>query len=331
MFEQLTFSASSMQSSELHKSAARSQMQAPAITVSLSAMQRLRMVALGSVQEWISQRAASKGAALAFYTLFSMAPILILVIAIISAFFGEEAAQGEIFAQLQSLVGPNGAQAIQTLVAGARNTEEGKLATLLATLFLLVGATTAFAELKDSLDEIWHVPVARKSGIMGALRTRLLSFGLVLVLAFLLLVSLVFSAAFAVLEKYWGGLWAEAAIFIAPLMNAFSFGVIACMFAVIYKMLPQIRLSWRDVWIGALGTAALFILGKYAIGLYLGNSGVANSYGAAGSVIALLLWVYYSAQIFFLGAEFTRQYALWFGSLKTQLTETPASKSARTA
>ena len=290
---------------------------APTVAESFSMTRRLRIVLLGSIEEWITQRAASKGAALAFYTLFSMAPILVLVIAIAGAFFGEQAAQGEIFAQLQSLVGPSGAQAIQTLVAGARNAKEGQLATLIATLFLLVGATTAFAELKDSLDEIWHVAPARKSGVMGALRTRLLSFGLVLVLAFLLLVSLVISAALAVLERYWGGLWSESAFIVGPLTNAFSFCVIACMFAVIYKMLPQTHLSWRDVWIGALGTAALFTLGKHAIGVYLGNSGVASSYGTAGSILALLLWVYYSAQIFFLGAEFTRQYALWFGSLRT--------------
>lgn len=299
-----------------HERREHAQAGTPAAADSFSAARRMRIVLLGSIEEWIGQRAASKGAALAFYTLFSMAPILILVIAIAGAVFGEQAAQGEIFAQLQSLVGPNGAQAIQTLVAGARNAKEGQFATLIATLFLLVGATTAFAELKDSLDEIWHVPPARKSGVMGALRTRLLSFSLVLVLAFLLLVSLVVSAALAVLERYWGGLWADAAFLIGPLTNAFSFCVIACMFAVIYKMLPQIQLSWRDVWIGALGTAALFTLGKHAIGAYLGNSSVTSSYGTAGSILALLLWVYYSAQIFFLGAEFTRQYALWFGSLR---------------
>lgn len=272
---------------------------------------------MGSIEEWIAQRAASKGAALAFYTLFSMAPVLVLVIAIAGAIFGTQAAQGEIFSQLTDLIGPSGAQTIEILLAGARNPDAGRLATIIATFFLFVGATTVFAELKDSLDEIWHVPASRQTGFSGLVRKRLLSFGLVLVLAFLLLVSLVISAGLAVLERYWGGLWVEAAFFLAPLTAAFSFGVIACLFAVIYKMLPQIRLSWRDVWIGALGTAGLFSLGKYVIGAYLGNSGVATSYGAAGSIIALLLWVYYSAQIFFLGAEFTRQYALWFGSLQS--------------
>jgi membrane protein len=161
-------------------------------------------------------------------------------------------------------------------------------------------------------------PKTRKSGLAGVLRTLLLSFGLVLVLVFLLLVSLVVSAGLAVLDRFWGVLWAEVAIILLPLSTLFSFSVIACLFATIYKMLPQIRLSWHDVWIGAVGTAALFTFGKYAIGVYLGNNAVATSYGAAGSVIALLLWVHYSAQIFFFGAEFTRQYALRFGSLRHQ-------------
>jgi membrane protein len=282
----------------------------------LPVWRRLRIVLMGSVEEWIAQRAASKGAALAFYTLFSMAPILVLVIAIAGAIFGEEAARGEIFAQLSDLIGPKGAQAVEMLLAGARNPGSGVLATMAATLVLLIGATTAFAELKDSLDEIWHAPPAHKSGWILLIRTRLLSFGLVLVLAFLLLVSLVISAGLAVLERYWGGLWIEANAVLAPLASAVSYGVIAVLFAVIYKMLPEIKLSWRDVWIGAVGTAGLFVLGKNLIGAYLGNSGIANSYGAAGSIVALLLWVYYSAQIFFFGAEFTRQYALWFGSLR---------------
>ncbi|MDB5842290.1 MAG: putative ribonuclease [Herminiimonas sp.] len=286
------------------------------IVPTLSVWRRIRIVLSGSFEEWMAQRAASKGAALAFYTLFSMAPILVLVIAIAGAVFGAKAAQGELFNQLTTLVGPAGAEAVQLMLASStRNPGAGLLATVIATIVLILGATTAFAELKDSLDEIWHAPPARRSGFFGFIRTRLLSFGLVLVLAFLLLVSLVVSAALAVLERYWGGLSTQPA-FLSSLAALFSFGVIACLFAVIYKMLPNIRLSWHDVWIGALGTAALFSLGKYIIGAYLGSSGVANSYGAAGSVVALLLWVYYSAQIFFFGAEFTRQYALWFGSLQ---------------
>ena len=295
----------------------------------LSVWRRIAIVARCSITEWFDLRGGSKGAAVAFYTLFSMAPILVLAVAVASAFFGKQAAQGEIFAQLTTLVGPTGAQAIEMLLTHAQNREAGFAATIIATIVLIVGTTTIFAELKDSLDELWHVPIARKVGLMEVLRVRLLSFGMVMVLTFLLLVSLVISAGIAVLQRYWNGIWQEHAIYLWPLANLLSYFVIAILFAVIYKTLPQIKLSWRDVMIGALGTAGLFILGKYLIGVYLGNSGVANSYGAAGSLVALLLWVYYSAQIFFLGASFTRQYALWFGTLHNdQLAHAQAASCA---
>lgn len=276
---------------------------------------QLRHVINAAVSEWINHRAASKGAALAFYTLFSMTPILVLVIAIAGFFYGTQAAQGAILMQLRGLVGNRGAEAIQLILAGARNPEQGRLATLVATALLLFGATSVFAELKASLDEIWQIPSVSQTGLWDLLRTRLLSFGLILVLTFLLMVSLVVSAVLAVLERYWGGIWRDSAFWLGSLAGLIGFTVIATLFAVIYKMLPRVCLSWHDVTIGALGTAGLFALGKYAIGLYIGNSGVASSFGAAGSMIALLLWVYYSAQIFFLGAEFTRQYALHMGSL----------------
>ncbi|MTV40897.1 YihY/virulence factor BrkB family protein [Duganella radicis] len=269
-----------------------------------------------TVSEWFEHRGGSMGAALAFYTLFSLAPILVLVLAIAGWFYGPQAAQGELFAQLRGLVGPQGAEAIQLVLAGARNKEEGRLATLVAGGLLLFGATTVFAELKASLDAIWQVPPLTHGTVWDVVRTRLLSFGMVLVLAFLLMVSLVVSAALTVLEKYWGSLWSEAGVALTVINAVISFAVIAALFGVIFKMLPRVQLSWHDVTIGALGTAALFTLGKYAIGAYIGNSGVASSFGAAGSMIALLLWVYYSAQIFFLGAEFARQYALQLGSLR---------------
>ena len=269
-----------------------------------------------SLKAWIDQRAASKGAALAFYTLFSMTPILVLAIAVAGYFFGSKAAQGEIILQVQGLVGPNGAQAIQALLAAAQDPAAGLVATILASVLLLVGATSVFAELKGSLDEMWGIGKFRRSSFSVLMRTRLLSFGLVVVLAFLLLISLVVSASLAVLERYAGGIWSSSAIVLSAISSLISFGAIAFLFAVIYKMLPDVRLSWRDVWIGAIFTAGLFSLGKYAIGLYLGNSAVASGFGAAGSVVALLVWVYYSAQIFFLGAQFTRQYALRCGSLQ---------------
>jgi membrane protein len=283
-----------------------------------------------AISDWIDHRAASKGAALAFYTLFSIAPILVLVIAIAGFFYGAEAAQGQLLSQLKGLLGAQGAEAIQLVLAGARNHESGLRATIVATALLLFGATSVFAELKDSLDEIWNVPKPKDASWWDVVRTRLLSFGLILVLAFLLMVSLVVSAVLAVLENYFSGLWKEATMLLSWVASLISFCVIAVLFGVIYKLLPRIRLSWSDVTIGALGTAAMFTLGKYAIGLYIGNSGVANSFGAAGSMIALLLWVYYSAQIFFLGAEFARQYALQLGSLRDKPDEeTGASKVTR--
>ena len=273
-------------------------------------LSRTRSILAKSLNAWIDHRAGSKGAALAFYTLFSMTPILLLAIAGAGYFFGAEAAQGEIMAQVEGLVGHNGAQAIQALLAGAHNPGSGLTATMVASVLLLVGTTSVFVELKSSLDELWGVSPSKRMSIITFLRTRLHSFGLVLVLAFLLLVSLVLSAALAVLQRYADGILGGSYNILATLSSIFSFGVIACLFAVIYKVLPDAVFSWRDVWVGAVFTAGLFSLGKYAIGLYLGNSGVATSFGAAGSLIAVLLWVYYSAQIFFFGAEFTRQYAL---------------------
>ena len=266
--------------------------------------------------EWLAHRAASKGAALAFYTLFSMAPILVLVIAVAGFFYGAEAAQGQLLNELRGLVGKEGAETIQAVLAGAQDKETGKLATIIAIVLLLVGATSVFAELKDSLDEIWAVPAPKDAGWWDIVRTRVLSFGLILVLGFLLLVSLVVSAAMAVVENYLGGVWKDSAVILGWVSSAIGFLVIATMFGTIYKLLPRIKLSWHDVIIGAIGTAAMFTLGKFLIGLYIGNSGAASSFGAAGSLIALLLWVYYSAQIFFLGAEFARQYALQLGSLR---------------
>jgi membrane protein len=278
----------------------------------------LKTVLIEALTSWVDHRASSKGAALAFYTLFSMTPILVLAIAVAGYFFGAEAAQGEIVTQVQGLVGPNGAQAIQALLASARDPSSGLLATLVASVLLLFGATSVFAELKDSLDELWELDRPRQSAFSVLLRTRLLSFGMVLVLAFLLLVSLVVSAALAMLEHHASAVLGSSTVTLTTISSLLSLGVVACLFAVIYKTLPDAQLSWRDVWVGAAFTAGLFTLGKYAIGLYLGNSGIASGFGVAGSLIALLLWVYYSAQIFFLGAAFTRHYALHFGSLRQE-------------
>jgi membrane protein len=269
-----------------------------------------------AVTEWLEHRAASKGAALAFYSLFSLAPILVLVIAVAGFFYGREAAQGQLLDELRGLVGPQGAETIQAILAGAQNKESGRFATIVASVLLVVGATSAFSELKDSLDEIWEMPPPKDATWWDTVRTRLLSFGLILTLGLLLMTSLVVSAALSVIEKYLGGIWHSATVVLGWVAWAFGFLVIATMFGAIYKLLPRAKLSWHDVTIGALGTAIMFMVGKFAIGLYIGNTGTTNSFGAAGSLIALLLWVYYSAQIFFLGAEFARQYALQMGSLR---------------
>ncbi len=275
-------------------------------------------ILFASMKAWVRHRAPSKGAALAFYTLFSMAPMLILITAIVGYFLDRQAVQGEIFAQLKGLLGTTSAAAVQSLVADAHLPSSGRtaLATGLATLLLLVGTTSVFAELKDSLDDIWNVQTPMPTGVVAVLRTRILSFGLVLVLAFLLLVTLMVDTVLALVARFWEGLWTQALPLISILSQLFTFAVISCLFAVIYKMLPEVKLSWRDVSIGALSTAVLFSLGKYLIGVYLGNNALGSSYGAAGSMAVLLIWVYYSAQIFFLGAEITREYALTFGSLQ---------------
>ncbi len=260
--------------------------------------QRTVRVATAAVQSWFAHRAASKGAALTFYMLFSLAPILVLVISIAGLFFGAEAARGEIFAQLKDLVGEQGASAIQGILAATHRAGGSGMATIVATGILFVGATSAFAELKSSLDDIWHVPVSTAAGWQQLLRSRLLSFSLVLVLAFMLLVSLIVNAALAVVDRFWGELWTQS--WFAPvahmLSTLFSFAVVTALFAVIFKMLPNARIAWRDVTMGAIITALLFSVGKRLIGIYLGHSAVASSYGAAGSVVALMLWVYYSAQ-----------------------------------
>lgn len=254
------------------------------------------------------------GAALAFYATFSIAPILVIAIAVAGFVFGPEAARGEVVAQFRGLTGKDGAETIQGLLAGAYNSDLGFWTSVIAGITLLVAATSVFAELKDSLDVIWGKQRPERSGIMALLRGRLLSFGLILTVGFLLLVSLVVSAALAALQKYWGGTFGGTGWLLEALNSVFSFVVVFMLFASIYKWLPDPRIAWRDVAVGAAVTAALFTLGKFLIGLYLGNSDIASGFGAAGSLIVILLWVYYSSQIFFVGAEFTRVYAEYRGS-----------------
>jgi membrane protein len=267
-----------------------------------------------SVVSWRKDYASSMGGALAYYTLFSIAPVLIIVIAVAGFFLGAEAARGEIVTQLQGLLGEDGAAGVQGLLESASEPEEGLIATITSIFLLLLGATTVFAELQSDLDRIWRAETKPISGLWAFLRARILSFGMILVLAFLLLVSLVFSAALSALGKWWGGWFEGWAVLLEVLNFAVSFAITTGLFALIYKFLPRVEIAWHDVWIGAAVTALLFAVGKFLIGLYIGRSGVASGFGAAGSFVVLLVWVYYSTQIFLLGAEFTWVYAHERGS-----------------
>ena len=268
-----------------------------------------------AVKAWVDDYAPSMGAALSYYTLFSLAPLLIIVIAVAGMVFGQEAAQGEIVAQLRGIMGEEGAVAVEGMLKAAREPAKGVVATIVGITILLLGATAIFGELQSALDRIWRVPAPKEeSGIWHLLRTRLLSFGLVLGLGFLLTVSLVVSAALAALGKWWGGWFEGWDVFLEILNFAVSFGIFTLLFAMIYKIMPRANISWRDVWTGAGVTALLFTIGKVLIGLYLGKSSLASGFGAAGSLVVLIAWVYYSAQIFLFGAEYTWVYANRHGS-----------------
>ena len=277
-----------------------------------------------SASAWIDDYAPSMGAAIAYYTMFSIAPMLIIVIAIAGFFFGREAASGQLYGQLAGLVGPNGAKAVQGLVESASSPTEGIIATVISLVLLIVGATTVFAELQTDLDRVWKAPAAKKpEGLWGMIRSRLLSLGLVVSMGFVLLVSLAASAGLSALGSLWGGFFDNFEWLLQIVNFLVSFAVITAMFALMYKILPRVSIGWHDVWIGAAATALLFTIGKLLVGLYIGKSSVASSFGAAGSLVVLLVWVYYSAQIFLLGAEFTWVFAHRFGSRQGQ--EKPAT------
>ena len=269
---------------------------------------------VAAVRAWQDDYAPSMGAALAYYTMFSIAPLLVIVIGVAGYFFGADAARGEILEQLRGLMGEDGARAIQGLLESASHPANSAIATLLGPILLIVGATSVFGELQDALDRIWRAPEKAKGGIWTLLRARLLSFGLIMGLAFLLMVSLVISAGLAAVSRWmspvFGG-WTTL-LYIADI--AISFGLVTGMFAMIYKIMPRVHIAWHDVWIGAAVTGFLFALGKFLIGLYIGKTGIASGFGAAASLVVILVWVYYSAQIFLLGAEFTWVYAHAVGS-----------------
>ncbi|MBW8779110.1 MAG: YihY/virulence factor BrkB family protein [Burkholderiales bacterium] len=295
-------------------------------------LRRLRHVLSKAGTAWIDDHAQSMGAALSYYTVFSLAPLLLIAISVAGLAFGREAAQGAVVDQLQGLIGQQGARAIQDLLRNVSRPSEGVIATVTGVVVLVIGATSVFAELQDDLNRIWQVSTPRRVSTWWAwLRTRILSIGLILAMGFLLLVSLAASAAFDAFAA-----WSTSPIAAwEPLVHginlALSFALTTALFALIYRFMPQATIEWRDVGIGALVTAALFAIGKTLIGLYIGKSALASGFGAAGSLAVLLAWVYYSAQIFLFGAEFTWAYAHAFGSHQERPAAAPADAAARPA
>lgn len=273
---------------------------------------------------WIDDYAPSMGAALSYYTVFSLAPLLVIVISVAGLMFGVDAVRGAIFSQIEGLMGADAARAIQDLLSSVSKPSTGILGTVVGVAVLLIGATTVFGELQDALDRIWRAPArSRTSGLVTLVRTRILSFGMILGIAFLLMVSLVTGAGIAALGKWWGG-WFEGWQVLAQIIDAVvGFLMTTAVFALIYKLMPRVKVSWGDVWVGATVTALLFTVGRFLISLYIGKTGVASGFGAAGSVAVIFVWVYYSAQVFLVGAEFTWVYAQRFGSRRHRSEPTP--------
>ena len=272
---------------------------------------------LSLVKKTISEAGDDKiprlAASLSYYTLLSLSPLLVLSVAAAGLVFGEEAARGQIAAQLQQVFGQEAGEAIQTMVAHAKQPGSGVLGTIFGLVVLLFGASGVFGELQDSLNTIWEVQPKPGRGILGVVRDRFLSFTMVLGVAFMLLVSMVISAALSAL-----GNWLSDFVGVEWLWQGVNFvislGLITGLFALIFKVVPDVRIRWRDVWMGAAVTAALFTIGKFLIGLYIGKAGVASPYGAAGSLVVIVVWVFYSAHILFIGAEFTQVYARALGA-----------------
>jgi membrane protein len=258
------------------------------------------------------------GAALAYYTIFSLAPLLLIAIAIAGLTFGREAAQGEIFGQLRGVLGANSAKMVQEMVTNAAKPKQGTLAAIFGVVTLILGASGVFGQLKDALNTIWDVPKKEGGGILGLIKARFLSAAMVFGVGFLLLVSLVIDSAISALGKFAGNRLPGGETLWLVLQNIVALAVVTVLFAMLFRFLPDLKIEWRDVWLGAALTSVLFVIGKFALGIYFGKSAVGSSYGAAGSLVLVLLWVYYSAQILLFGAEFTQVYARSHGSLKKE-------------
>jgi membrane protein len=266
-----------------------------------------------SIKGWTDHSAARLGAALSYYTIFALPPLFVILIFIASLWLDEQMVRSELFGQVGGLIGAKGAQAIESTLEASNPQKQGLIASILAIGTLILTATGLFIELQSDLNQIWGVKAKPGQGIWGFIKVRLLSFGTLVGIGFLLLVSLVISAALSAAGKYFTGFAPGLNVLWMVFNFAFSFLVITALFAMIFKVLPDIKIAWRDVWVGAGLTALLFTIGKFLLGLYLGKNSTVSAYGAAGSLVLILLWVYYSGQILFFGAEFTRVYANRFG------------------
>ncbi len=262
-----------------------------------------------TTQQWMEDKSPQLAAALAFYSLLSLGPLLLIAIAIAGAMFGTEAATGQIVGQIEGLLGKSGAEAVQSVIANSRKPSSNLMAAVIGVVTLLIGASGVFGQLQDSLNVIWKAPARPVKTIWYTVKNRLLSFAMVLGVGFLLMISLLLSAILAAMGTYFIGILPRFAPMLEVINNVVTLGVVTLLFAMIFKVLPDIRIQWRDVWGGAFLSAVLFTIGKYLIGLYLGSSAIGTTYGAAGSFVVLALWVYYSALILFFGAELAYTYS----------------------
>ena len=268
-----------------------------------------------TINEWVEAEPFQLAAALSYYTLFSLAPLLLIAIGVAGLVFGREAAQNQIVETLQGMIGQDSAKAVQEMIqASSEKPKTGMLSTIIGFVALLFGAGGVVGQLQTSLNKMWEVTPKPGQGIWGFLRQRFFSFAMVLAIGFLLLVSLVVTAVLSSFTSMLSSFLGDATFVAHAIDILVSFGFVTLLFALIYKYVPDVEIQWRDVWVGAALTSILFTIGKYLIGLYIGTSGVGSTFGAAGSLITILVWVYYSSLIFFLGVEFTRVYATQYGS-----------------
>ncbi|HEX9161980.1 MAG TPA: YihY/virulence factor BrkB family protein [Thermoanaerobaculia bacterium] len=265
-------------------------------------------------KEFGDDKAQRLGAALAYYTVFSIAPLLLIAVAIAGFVFGKDAAQHQIQQQLGGVLGQSTAAAVEKMLQAAAKPKSGMVATIIGVITLLFGAAGVFGQLQDALDTIWNVEKPKTAGFMGLIKDRFLSMAMVFGIGFLLLVSLVIDAAISGMGHYLGSRIPGGVAALQIVQLVISFGLVTVLFALTFRYLPHARVAWRDVWFGAAFTSFLFVLGKFALGLYIGKAAVGSAYGAAGSLVVILIWVYWSAQILFFGAEFTQVYARQKGS-----------------